>query len=70
MTDSSDGSRAHPDWGKRTAPNQRLKPTGAAIRVFRASAFLQAAPALQAARSCRPLAEAARARHAEVVGRR
>ena len=43
-TDSSYGSRAHPDRGKRTAPNQRLKLTGAAILVFRASAFLQAAP--------------------------
>src|SRR5262249_28528349 len=34
-----------PDRGKRTAPNQRRKLTGAAILVFRASAFLQAAPA-------------------------
>ena len=40
-TDSSYGSRAHPDRGKRTA-NQRLKLTGAAILVFRASAFRSA----------------------------
>ena len=31
--------------GVRTAPNQRLRLTGAAILVFRASTFLQAAPA-------------------------
>jgi hypothetical protein len=35
----------HPDRAKRTAPNQRLKLTGAAMLVFRASTFLQAAPA-------------------------
>src|SRR5271157_4455166 len=34
--DSSYGSRAHPDRGERTAPNQRLKLTGAAILGFRA----------------------------------
>src|SRR5438477_11564303 len=46
-TDSSSGSRAYPDRGKRTASNQRLKRTGAALLVFRASAFLQAAPAAE-----------------------
>ncbi len=43
-TDSSYERRAHPDRGERTAPNKRLKLTGAAILGFRASAFLQAAP--------------------------
>ena len=37
VTDSSYGSRGHPNRGERASPNQRLKLTGAAVQAFRAA---------------------------------